>query len=261
MVKVDEKETIRQAYFLQRKSIREISREFHHARRTVRKAIYDPSPPRYTRSAPTAKPVLGPFTAIIDRWLDEDLSRPKKQRHTARCIYHRLVEEYGFRGGKSTVRLYVRQHRPREREVYIPLEYDLGSDAQCDFGPAYMVMEDKLEQVQLFCLRFCYSTKPFVMAFPHQKQEAFFEGHVAGFDFLGGIPSKIWYDQLSPAVKHCLRGKGSGVQEMESFIAFRSHYLFESRFCNPGEAHEKGLVENLFAAILVRLTRLRLAFG
>lgn len=245
MVKVDEKERIRRAYFLQRKSIREISREFHHARRTVRKAIYDPAPPQYTRSAPTTKPVLGPFTAIIDQWLDEDLSRPRKQRHTARRIYHRLVEEYGFKGGESTVRLYVRRHRPRERQVYIPLEYDPGSDAQCDFGPAYVVMEDKLEQVQLFCLRLCYSTKPFVMAFPHQKQEAFFEGHVAGFDFLGGVPGKIWYDQLSPAVKHCVRGKGSGVQELESFIAFRSHYLFESRFCNPGKAHEKGMVENL----------------
>jgi transposase len=243
MVKVDEKERIRRAYFLQRKSIREIAREFHHARRTVRKAIYDPAPPRYARLVPAPKPVLGSFTAIIDRWLDEDLSSPKKQRHTARRIYHRLVEEHSFGGGESTVRRYVRQHRPKEREAYLPLEYDPGSDAQCDFGPAYVVMENELEQEQLFCLKLCYSTKPFVMAFPHQKQEAFFEGHVAGFDFLGGVPGNIWYDQLSPAVKHLVKGKG--VQEQEAFIAFRSHYLFQSRFCNPGEAHEKGLVENL----------------
>ena len=245
MVKVDEKERIRRAYFLQRKSIREIARELHHARRTVRKAIYDPAPPHYTRVVPATKPVLGAFTAIIDRWLDDDLSSPKKQRHTARRIYHRLVEEHGFKGGESTVRRYVRGHRPREREVYLPLEYDPGSDAQCDFGLAYVVMGDKLEQVQLFCLRLCYSTKPFVMAFPHQKQEAFFEGHVAGFDFLGGVPGNIWYDQLSPAVKYLVKAKGKGAQELEAFIAFRSYYLFQSRFCNKGEAHEKGLVENL----------------
>ena len=90
MIRVDEKERIRRAYFLQRKSIRQIARELRHARRTVRKAVYDPSPPRYTRVVPAAKPVLGPFTAIIDQWLDEDLDRPKKQRHTARRIYHRL---------------------------------------------------------------------------------------------------------------------------------------------------------------------------
>lgn len=89
MVKVDEKERIRRAYFLQRKSIRQIARELHHARRTVRKAIHDPSPPQYTRVVLTAKPVLDPFAAIIDRWLDDDLSSPKKQRHTARRIYHR----------------------------------------------------------------------------------------------------------------------------------------------------------------------------
>jgi transposase len=243
MVKVDEKERIRRAYFLQRKSMRQIARELHHARRTVRKAIYDPAPPRYTRVVPAAKPVLGPFTAIIGRWLDEDLSSPKKQRHTARRIYHRLVEEHCFEGGESTVRRYVREHRPREREVYVPLEYDPGSDAQCDFGPAYVVMGNKMEQVQLFCLRLCYSTRPFVMAFPHQKQEALFEGHVAAFEFLGGIPGNIWYDQLSPAVKHLAKGKGT--QEQEAFIAFRSHYLFQSRYCNPGQAHEKGLVENL----------------
>lgn len=245
MVKVDEKERIRRAYFLQRKSIRQIARELHHARRTVRKAIHDPSPPQYTRVVLTAKPVLDPFAAIIDRWLDDDLSSPKKQRHTARRIYHRLVEEHGFSGGESTVRRYVRQRRPREREVYIPLEYDPGSDAQCDFGSAYVVMEGKLEEVQLFCLRLCYSTRPFVMAFPHQKQEAFFEGHVAAFDFLGGVPGTIWYDNLSLAVKNLVKGKGHRIQELESFIAFRSHYLFQSRFCNPGEAHEKGLVENL----------------
>lgn len=243
MVKVDEKERIRRAYFLQRKSIRQIAREYHHARRTVRKAIYDPAPPHYTRVVSVAKPVLGPFTAIIERWLDEDLSSPKKQRHTARRIYQRLVEEQGFTGGESTVRRYVREHRPREREVYLPLEYDPGSDAQCDFGSAYVVMGDKLEEVQLFCLRLCYSIRPFVTAFPHQRQEAFFEGHVAAFDFLGGVPGNIWYDQLSPAVKHLAKGKIA--QEQEAFIAFRSHYLFQSRFCNPGEAHEKGLVENL----------------
>jgi len=245
MIRVDEKERIRRAYFLQRKSIREIAREFHHARKTVRKAIYDPAPPQYTRVVPTAKPVLAPFTAIIDQWLDEDLTCPKKQRHTARRIYHRLVEEHSFKGGESTVRRYVRQCHPRERKVYIPLEYDLGSDAQCDFGSAYVVMGDKLEEVQLFCLRLCYSTRPFVMAFPHQKQEAFFEGHVAGFDFMGGVPGNIWYDNLSLAVKNLLKGKGHRVEEQESFIAFRSHYLFQSVFCNRGEAHEKGLVENL----------------
>jgi hypothetical protein len=97
--------------------------------------------------------------------------------------------------------------------------------------------------VQLFCVRLCYSKLPFVMAFPHQQQEAFLAGHQEAFAFFGGVPRHIWYDNLSQAVRPRLIGQRP--QERETFIAFRSHHLFESRFCTPGEAHEKGLVEGL----------------
>jgi len=64
---------------------------------------------------------------------------------------------------------------------------------------------------------------------------------VAGFDFVGGVPGNIWYDNLSLAVKSLVKGKSKKAQEQEAFIAFRSYYLFQSCFCNAGEAHEKGL--------------------
>ena len=97
--------------------------------------------------------------------------------------------------------------------------------------------------VQLFVGRLCFSKIPFLVASPNQQQEALFEGHEKSFDFFGGVPRAIWYDRLSQAVRKALPGHRP--QEQEAFIAFRSHYLFESRFCNPREAHEKGLVENL----------------
>ena len=82
-----------------------------------------------------------------------------------------------------------------------------------------------------------------VMAFPKESQEAFFAGHVAAFQELGGVPKVMVYDNLSTAVKRVLTG--SRREEQRDFIAFRSHHLFESSFCRPGEAHEKGLVENV----------------
>ncbi len=88
-----------------------------------------------------------------------------------------------------------------------------------------------------------FSKIPFLVASPNQQQEALFEGHEKAFDFFGGAPRTIWYDRMSQAVKKALPGHRP--EEQEAFIAFRSHYLFESRFCNPREAHEKGLVENL----------------
>ena len=243
MLKVDQREQIRRAYFIDGKSIRRIAREGHHDRRTVRNAIQDAGPPRYTLRQTRARPVLGPFVAIIDRWLAEDEARPPKQRHTARRIYQRLVAEHGLSGGESTVREYMRKHRPRARPLFIPLAYEPGEDAQFDFGEALVMMKGRPLTIQLLASRLCYSKAPFLMAFPNQQQEALFEGHKEAFDFFGGVPHTIWYDQLSQVVKRTLAGNKP--QEQETFIAFRSHYLFQSRFCNRGEAHEKGLVENL----------------
>ena len=100
MITVEHKEIIRREYFIKRKSVRQIAREFKYSRKTVRKAIMDPGIPVYTRKKPTAKPVMGPYLPIIKQWLEEDRSRPVKQRHTAKRIYDRLKEEYGFPGGE-----------------------------------------------------------------------------------------------------------------------------------------------------------------
>ena len=80
------------------KPIKQIVREFGHARNTVRKALRQPQPgpPPATRERPA--PVLGPFHATIDRILADDEDAPPKQRHTAAQIYRRLRDESGYRG-------------------------------------------------------------------------------------------------------------------------------------------------------------------
>lgn len=80
------------------------------------------------------------------------------------------------------------------------------------------------------------------MAFPNQKQEAFFMGHVQAFHYLGGIPQRLTYDNLKAAVHRVLTGRNR--EEQASFIQFRSHYLFDSNYCTPGAGHEKGGVEH-----------------
>jgi len=240
---VDQREQIRRAYYVEGKSIRQIAREGRRDRRTVRKALRDAGPPRYTLKEPRARPVLAPFVVLIDTWLKEAPSRAPKQRHTAQRIFERLVEEHRFKGGESTVREYVREHRPIQRQVFIPLSYEPGEDAQCDFGESWIELGGRQTAVQILCMRLCYSKMAFVMAFPHQRQEAFLEGMQQAFRFFGGVPARVWFDRLAQAVKRSLVGQRP--HEQESFVAFRSHYLFEGVFCNPGEAHEKGLIENL----------------
>ena len=92
-------------------------------------------------------PGIGPYTGVIDRILEDDpvsrtgqaLGLPRKQRHTAKRIYERLRDEYGFDGRYTIVKDYVREHRRRTREMFVPLVHPPGH-AQCDFGEALAVI-------------------------------------------------------------------------------------------------------------------------
>jgi transposase len=187
-------------------------------------------------------PVLGPYKERIKELLAENKRLPRKQRYTGRKIYQTIQKE-GYTGSESTVRGYIarlRQTKKRQK-VYLPLEFDPGTDGQVDWGEGVAIIAGKRVKVQLFYMRLCYSRKLFMMAFPNQKQEAFFEGHVQAFHHFGGIPHRISYDNLKVAVLRILEGRNR--QEQEAFTVFRSHYLFESHFCTPGLGNEKGRVE------------------
>lgn len=243
MIQVEAYETIRRAYFIEGWSIREINRRWHYCRRTIRKALAQPIPAPYTRRQPRAAPVLGPYQAQIDQLLAESAQLPRKQRYTAHKIFLELRKE-GYPGSEGTVRRYVAQQRSAQRrvEVYLPLEFDPGEDAQVDWGEAEVVLAGERVTVQLFHMRLNHSHARFAMAFPFQKQEAFFAGHIAAFHFFGGVPHTLTYDNLKTAVFRVLAGRNR--QEQQAFVAFRSYYLCASRYCTPAQGHEKGAVES-----------------
>jgi transposase len=156
-----------------------------------------------------------------------------------------LIRAEGFGGGESTVRAYVRQRRPnpvRKAERFLPLAFDPGEAAEADWGEAEVEMVDQVVIVQYFALRLCYSRRMLVCAYPTQKQESFFDAHVRAFAFFGGVPKTIAYDNLKTAVYQVLAGRSRA--EQQTFTLFRSHYLFESRYCTPGAGNEKGGVES-----------------
>ena len=138
MYRVDVYLRVRRAAMVEGKSIREVSREFGLHRDTVRKMLAYSVPPGYQRQSAARRPKLEPYTGVIDRILEDDLGLPKKQRHTAKRIFERLRGEYGFDGGYTTVKDYVREHRRQTREMFVPLSHAPGH-AQCDFGEALVV--------------------------------------------------------------------------------------------------------------------------
>ena len=242
---VEDYEAIRRAYFVDKLSIRAIHRMLGYDRETIRKAIVQAAPTPYTLARPRAAPVIGPYKQRIAELLAESKKqkRKRKQRYTAHRIFEILRSE-GSPGSEGAVQNYVSRERRKDKykEKYIPLEFDPGQDAQVDWGEAEVILAGERVTVQLFILRLNYSKARFVMAFPFQKQEAFFEGHNQAFRFFGGIPRRLTYDNLKTAVYKILSGRNR--QEQESFKRFRSYYLFESNYCNPAQGHEKGGVEN-----------------
>lgn len=239
-------EYIRKLHKVKGWSIRKIARELGYSRNTVSKYLEaEDTAPQYQLQEPRPRPVLGPFQGIIKQWLKEDGNRPPKQRHTAHRIFERLRDEYGFAGSESNVRAYVRILRGPMVEAFLPLEYTWGAEAQCDFGEADIFRRGCQVRIHLFTMRLMAGGMCFVMAFPHQKSEAFYEGHRHALEFFGGVPHKIRYDNPKVAVDQVLPGRKR--VEQSGFVALRTHYLFESAFCIPGKkgAHEKGCVENL----------------
>jgi transposase len=197
---------------------------------------------------------LEPFKPAIDVMLIEDTTAPRKQRHTARRILARLVEEHGTEElSYSTVRDYVRIRRAqidveagRRVEVFVPQEHAPGAEAEVDFGEVWVVLNGVKTKCHMFIFRLSNSGKAIHRIYPTQAQEAFLEGHIEAFQVLGGIPTKhIRYDNLTSAVTAVVFGQGRLRQENDRWVLFRSHYGFDPFYCQPGiaGAHEKGGVE------------------
>jgi len=243
---VEQFERIRREHREEGVSIRELARRHGVHRRVVRQALESAVPPP-RQPYPRTQPAIGPHAATVARWLTEDQAAPRKQRHTARRIWERLVDEEGATLSEPTVRRYVRGCR-RELgldrvDVAIVALHHPGDEAQVDFGLADVFIGGERTQVAVFELRLSHSGAAVHIAFGSEGQEAFLEGHVTAFARLGGVPGRIRYDNARALVARVLRGRDRA--ETERFIALRSHYGFDSFFCIPGEqgAHEKGGVE------------------
>src|ERR1039457_6764303 len=189
-----------------------------------------------------ALPKLDPFVGIIDRILEEDKGRPAKQQHTSKRIFERLRDEYGYVGGITIVKDYVHERRQRQREMFVPLRHDPGH-AQVDFGEALAVIGGVEQKIHFFAMDLPHSDACLVQAYPAESSEAFCEGHNVSFEFFGGVPSSILYDNLKLAVARIL-GDGRRLRT-RVFSELQSHYLFADRFGRPGKGNDKGKVEGL----------------
>jgi len=233
---------VRRACHVDGMSERAAGRYFGIDRKTVSKMLEHSVPPGYRREGPPVRPKLDPFIGIIDQILEEDKSRIKKQRHTAKRIFERLRNEHGFTGGITIVTDYVRERKRRTREVFVPLAHAPGH-AQVDFGETLGVIGGVQRKLHYFAMALPHSDAFFVKAYPAETTEAFCDGHNAALAFFGGVPVSVLYDNTTIAVARIL---GDGTRKRtRSFSELQSHYLFEDKFGRPGKGNDKGNVEGV----------------
>jgi len=238
---------IRNLYFEEGKSITDINRITGKDRKTIRTYIEkeDWNSPEIATKSESNFPKLDLYKTEIDRWLTDDKKAKKKQRHTAMRVFNRLVEIYGdeFDCSYRTVAGY---YAIRKKEIfngekgYIPLEHIAG-EAQGDFGDAEYYENGSLYGGKYFNLSFPHSNKGYFQLFRGENQECLFESMINIFEHVGGVPSKIWFDNTSTIVKKVLKNGGRDLTD--DFMKFQAHYRFEAVFCNPNSGHEKGNVE------------------
>jgi transposase len=248
-------EQIRREYEFGVGTIQGVARKFGVHRRMIREALAN-AIPAHKPPPQRLRPRLEPVAGFIEAILITDQKAPRKQRHTAHRIYVRIQQEHPqCKLAESTVRQYVRERKLAlgmlSGEKFVPQSYPWGSEAQVDWYEADADLGDdaaewltshKRQTMQVFVMRSMASGGAFHRAYHRATQQAFLEAHELAFRYFGGVFRRLRYDNLSSAVKRVLRG--SRREETQRFVAFRSHWKFQSEFCTPDEAHEKGGVEN-----------------
>jgi transposase len=242
MFKVELYGRVRRAVLVDGMSQRAAAREFGISRKSVRKMVAFSVPPGYRREQPVKRPKLDAWVGVIDAILEEDKSRPAKQRHTAKRVWERLKEEHQFTGGYTIVKDYLRSAELHGREMFVPLTHAPG-EAQTDFGEALVVVAGVEQKAHYLAMDLPHSDDCFVVAFPAETTEAFLEGHVRAFAYFGAVPTRILYDNTKLAVARILGGEER--QKTRAFSELQSYYLFADKFGRPAEGNDKGKVEGL----------------
>ena len=256
---VDTIARVRREYFVRGRPIREIARELHISRNTVRRILRSGEIAfEYQRSV-QPQPKLGPWREELDRLLAVNAARDRRERVTLLRIFEDL-RGLGYEGGYDAVRRYASEWRRRQSAAaaaaFVPLSFDPGEAYQFDWSHEIVLVDGVTVTVKVAHMRLCHSRMPFVRAYPRESQEMVFDAHDRAFAFFKGACTRGIYDNMKTAVDAIFVGKERAYNRR--FQQMCSHYLVDPVACTPASGWEKGQVENQVGTIRERLFSPRL---
>ena len=231
-------------------SLREISRRSGHHFDTVKKYVDREDWNEEYRPRKERGSLLDPLKPVIDEWLEEDMKRTRKNRRTATKIFKDLSRDKNHSKllavGKQTVINYVSQRKKElNRATYQTAMFGLHAmcEAQVDFGDVLVADKSGAETTwHELVVSFPWSNAGFSQVCRFETKECLMEALQRIFEFIGGVPLRILFDNMSSAVVHI---EEHGKRTLtEAFMRFTMHHRFKAVFCNPDSPHEKGNVEN-----------------
>jgi transposase len=236
---------IRRRHLIQKQSISAIAREMHLSRPTVRKYLNTVEEPKYERVQP-APQKFGQFEDILTIWLEAESQLARARRRTAHRLFEGL-QEIGYVGAYDSVQRFVKRwkasHRgPKVTQAFVPLVFAAGDACQFDWSHEQVELGGILQTIKVAHFRLAYSRQMFVVAYPRETQELVLDAHNRAFQFFGGVPNRLIYDNLKTVVDAIFAGKER--QFNRRFLCLANHYLFEPVACTPASGWEKGQVEN-----------------
>ena len=248
---------IRREYFVKGKPIKEIVRDVKVSRNTVRKVIRSQATAFTYDRRVQPMPKLGPWTAELERMLEANETKSKRERLTLLRISEAL-EGLGYGGGYDAVRRYAKAWRWRRSRRRRPMCRSPGEAYQFDWSHEYVVLAGVTTKVKVAHVRLCHSRMFFVRAYPRASQEMVFDAHDRAFRLFQGACRRGIYDNMKTAVQTVLIGKERAFNRR--FVQMCGHYLVEPTACTPGAGWEKGQVENQVGIIRGRFFTPRLRF-
>lgn len=247
------KDSIREMYFVKGMNIAEIAKATQRDRKTVRKVIqkqdWNLDQPK-TKKERKENVKISPYQVTIDTILLEDKLARRKQRHTAKRIFERLQEQCLKEGTKlncsyRTICLYVTSKKKEiygtQKDFMFELIHKPG-EAQADFGEADYVDKGLPVKGHYLVLTFPFSNTGYMLMFRGESLECLLQGLKQLFEYIGGVPNRIWFDNASSMVTKIQQDKERNCTD--EFLRFKQHYGFTVAFCNAASGHEKGSVEN-----------------